>query len=302
MVCDESFGEQVACTVAELTPDFVARRLGARAASLDALAAEVAARRPGFCLLSSSLAGVLGGLGVAADSAADGYTDLLARRAARAAAEAAVGGTRWTAVAWDAWQAPGIAAGTAAAPVSAFARTAMTTGEAQAVLERLLDRLEAPDAAGPALPPQVLVSAVHLEARIDRWVRRRGLPEPAASAAGTGKQRPALTSPFVPPKSELERLIAGVWRELFGFEEIGVYDDFYELGGHSLLGTQVAVRLRESLKVDLPLRQFLEYTTISDLAKAIAARQVEQSEPEDLEGFLAELEAMSDEEAAARAD
>jgi acyl carrier protein len=168
----------------------------------------------------------------------------------------------------------------------------MATAEVEEVLARLLD-------AGAG--PQVLVSTVHLGARFDRWVRRRGLAAAAPAGPG-GKRRPALTSPFVPPKSELEQLVAGVWRELFGFDEIGVYDDFYELGGHSLLGTQVAVRLRETLRVDLPLRQFLEYTTISELAKAIAARQVEQAEPQDLEGFLAELEAMSDEEATARAD
>ena len=303
---EAGFGERFARTTGELSADVVAARLGSRVEALGALADEVRRARPRVCLLSSSLAGVLGGLGVVTDAAADAFTDRLARAEAirteegdAAEGDAAEGAaTTWVSVAWDAWQGVAGAGGGGDAPASNLARTAMSGDEAAAVLDRVLSLAEA-GAAGP----QVLVSAVDLEARLDRWVRRRGVPEAAgADAAGGKKQRPALTSPFVPPKSELERLIAEVWRELFGFEEIGVYDDFYELGGHSLLGTQVAVRLRESLKVDLPLRQFLEYTTISDLAKAIAARQVEQAEPEDLDSFLAELEAMSDEEATARAD
>ncbi|HEX2165387.1 MAG TPA: phosphopantetheine-binding protein, partial [Thermoanaerobaculia bacterium] len=172
-------------------------------------------------------------------------------------------------------------------------RTAIQPAEAEAVLARVL--------AAPA-GPQVLVSTVDLPARVERWIHRAGMPVPPAGDEEAGRGRPALASPYVPPRNELEELIAGVWRELFGFEEIGVFDDFYALGGHSLLGTQVAARLRDLLRVELPLRELLEHTTVADLAKMLAARQVEDTEPEDLEQFLAQLEAMSDEEAAAHAD
>ncbi|MBK3648015.1 non-ribosomal peptide synthetase, partial [Streptomyces sp. MBT33] len=46
------------------------------------------------------------------------------------------------------------------------------------------------------------------------------------------------------PRTEAERLVAGVWAEVLGRDDLDVNADFYALGGHSLLATRIVSRLR----------------------------------------------------------
>ncbi len=82
-------------------------------------------------------------------------------------------------------------------------------------------------------------------------------------------ERPLLDQGFVEPRTEIEELVAQVWREVLKVEKIGVYDNFFELGGHSLLATRVLARLRSNFNVDLPLRKLFESPTVAGLAEHI---------------------------------
>jgi acyl carrier protein len=74
----------------------------------------------------------------------------------------------------------------------------------------------------------------------------------------------------VAPRTPVEELLAGIWSDVLGVERIGIHDDFFELGGHSLLATQVASRVREAFRVELPLRSLFEAHTIADLAHLLS--------------------------------
>jgi amino acid adenylation domain-containing protein len=75
--------------------------------------------------------------------------------------------------------------------------------------------------------------------------------------------------PFAAPCTPIEEMLAGIWTEVLGIEEIGIHDNFFELGGHSLLATRVISQLREVFKIELPLRRLFEKPTVAELAKNI---------------------------------
>ncbi len=92
---------------------------------------------------------------------------------------------------------------------------------------------------------------------------RKALPAPS----GAGYE---ADGPYVAPRSELERLIADVWRETLAVERVGVRDNFFNLGGHSLLLIRVNNRLREALRMELPVVELFKYPTVSALAEHLS--------------------------------
>jgi acyl carrier protein len=67
----------------------------------------------------------------------------------------------------------------------------------------------------------------------------------------------------------VEEVLAGIWRELLRVEQVGREDDFFELGGHSLLAMRAISRLRELLRVELPVRAFFKEPTLRALSKIV---------------------------------
>jgi amino acid adenylation domain-containing protein len=91
---------------------------------------------------------------------------------------------------------------------------------------------------------------------------RRALPAP--------KTERQIETASVEPRSPLEQQIAAIWKEVLGFAEVGVEDNFFDLGGYSLLLVQVHERLCTLLERDLPVIRLFQYPTIASLAAHIA--------------------------------
>ncbi|MFC4896733.1 AMP-binding protein [Streptosporangium amethystogenes subsp. fukuiense] len=120
------------------------------------------------------------------------------------------------------------------------------------------------------------------------WVNLTTLP-----LTGNGKlDRAALPAPEAGPRTrtaprgDAEELVAEIFGEVLGIEEVGAFDDFFALGGHSLLATRAVARLRAAVEVDVPIRTLFARSTVADLAAAVE------------ELLVAELAELSDEEAA----
>ncbi|TKK87743.1 non-ribosomal peptide synthetase [Herbidospora galbida] len=85
----------------------------------------------------------------------------------------------------------------------------------------------------------------------------------------TDDPAPVRAAEFVEPRTDTETLVAGVWAEVLGLAEVGVFDDFFALGGHALLAERVASRLREALELDVPMKTVFERPTVAGLALAV---------------------------------
>ena len=92
-------------------------------------------------------------------------------------------------------------------------------------------------------------------------------------------------------------LVAGIWAEVLGLDQVGIHDNFLDLGGHSLLATQVISRVLSTFKVELPQQTLFEAPTVAGMAVVIAQSQAEQVEPDEMAHMLGELKSLSDEEA-----
>jgi amino acid adenylation domain-containing protein len=100
---------------------------------------------------------------------------------------------------------------------------------------------------------------------------RAALPSPAAARPAAASRRP--------PRTELERHVAEVWREVLGLEEVGTEESFFDLGGHSLLLARVQGRLREKTGTDLPLVDLFTYPTVGTLAQHLHRLLGGEAEP-----------------------
>lgn len=99
-----------------------------------------------------------------------------------------------------------------------------------------------------------------------------GLPASSKGTAAVAVARSAQRrqSAYVAPASEMERVVAAVWEELFEVDEVGVEDNFFDLGGHSILLLQAHARLRERTANDVSVVALLQYPTIRSLARHLS--------------------------------
>jgi amino acid adenylation domain-containing protein len=221
-----------------------------------------------FFVVTSSITVVLPEVGQTDYVAANAFLDSFATLRARTG-EAAV------AINWDAWRETGMAVSTAV-PEEWKARRqeslaqGLTSREGVEAFRRI---------AGSGLP-QVVVSTLDLAGRRvenARLVSLATVLEEAAPAAAA-HPRPALATTYVPPLTDLERSIAGVWAEILGVEPVGLHDNFFELGGNSLAGLRLVQRLRERLGAGLSEVSLYEAPTVGALARLIAAQGPEEEE------------------------
>jgi acyl carrier protein len=109
--------------------------------------------------------------------------------------------------------------------------------------------------------PAAIVAIDEMPLTVNGKVDRKALPEHGSIMSVTG------AGP-VPARSEIERQIAEIWRELLG-AQIGTNDNFFEVGGHSLLALQMHKRLSAMVGRPIPIMELFRHPTIRSLAEFI---------------------------------
>lgn len=86
-------------------------------------------------------------------------------------------------------------------------------------------------------------------------------------------QRAELKATYTPPTTLVEKKLVDIWSQVLGVHQIGIQDDFFALGGDSLQAGQVASRLWQAFKIELPLRELFDRPTLADLAAQIEVQR-----------------------------
>ncbi|WP_375773035.1 amino acid adenylation domain-containing protein [Archangium gephyra] len=111
--------------------------------------------------------------------------------------------------------------------------------------------------------PSAFVALEKLPLSPNGKLDRKALPAPELGVQSAGQ-------PFEAPRTGVEQLIAGIWKEVLQVERVGLDDPFFALGGNSLLALQVHRRLKAGLGTDLALTQLFQYPTVRALAERLS--------------------------------
>jgi amino acid adenylation domain-containing protein len=124
-----------------------------------------------------------------------------------------------------------------------------------------------------------------------------------------GPDRPELEQAYVAPRNPLEEVLAGIWAEVLGVDQVGALDSFFALGGDSIRSVRV-VALAKQRGLELTVQDLFRHQTVAELAGHLAAftgLPAASSGGESLEGdstalasLLDDLEGLSDEAVQAR--
>lgn len=150
---------------------------------------------------------------------------------------------------------------------------------------RLVAYVIAPEAAAENLAASL---RTHLAERLpDYMLPAAYVPVEAWPLTRNGKlDRGALPSPeqyafasraYEAPQEGMEQVLANMWCELLGVEQVGRQDHFFELGGHSLLAVRLLVRIRQTLEAELSIATLFANPVLAELAAVVLeARQQKQ--------------------------
>jgi acyl carrier protein len=131
---------------------------------------------------------------------------------------------------------------------------------------------------GSGAGPQVIWCPEGLDVRIRRTsrVNREAVTEQLTAQSGMVGAARTLSTPYVAPETDIERILVGLWSETVGVERIGVEDDFFDLGGNSLFAVQLVARISHRFSIDVSAALLFDSRDVRTLAAAIETALVEK--------------------------
>jgi acyl transferase domain-containing protein/acyl carrier protein len=223
-----------------------------------------------FFVICSSLSSVVALFGQVGYCAANAFQDAFARlRSSRS-------GTFTVAINWDLWKEVGMGVETIdqleeeenIKNARALLSNGMLNNEGIEVFKRVL-RYSL---------PQVVISTSDLDHKI-REQNSVDLSEPVQilnveSYQGTAHPRPELSTEYAAPVSDFEIAFAAILKEFFGYDQVGIDDNFFEFGVTSLTIIRINNLLREKLDKKIPIVLMFEYPTIRSLGRYLENEEI----------------------------
>ncbi|MEM9461363.1 MAG: amino acid adenylation domain-containing protein [Myxococcota bacterium] len=128
-------------------------------------------------------------------------------------------------------------------------------------------------AVGQRLPAYMVPTSITIRDALP--MTSNGKLDRRALADLAGRSDDSVVASTVMPRTDVERALAEVWREVLGLDVVGLYDNFFSRGGDSLAVMRVVSRAARA-GLQLTAGQLFEYPTIAELAAAVVT--VERSD------------------------
>jgi len=137
--------------------------------------------------------------------------------------------------------------------------------------------------------PSVFVMLEAMPLTSSGKIDRQALPDPK-------NFRPDLDTPYVQPRTLVERELANIWADVLALAQVGVDDNFFDLGGHSLAASRVIAKVIQTYQLEIPIKTLFDAPTVAEMASLIRQNQANPASEAELEHMLREVERMTEEE------
>jgi acyl transferase domain-containing protein/acyl carrier protein len=245
------------CTIDKVDEANCRAQFQARVYGLMALDRVMRTREPDFCLVVSSLVSVLAGPGFAAYAASCIFMDTFVQYRSKR------DHIHWISVNTAEWLFREIPSFVESRIGTDVKELFMTIEEGVETFKRIL--CHCPE-------NRIVVSTGDLQSRINKWIKLDSIRR--YKSAGVGNKtalnpRPDLPYPYAAPVNYIQQTLVNIWQDLFGFQPLGIHDEFFQLGGDSLKAITVISQIHKKLDVAVPLVDFYTNPTPEKLARHI---------------------------------
>ncbi len=212
-----------------------------------------------FFVLFSSVASILGGVGHAAYAGASAFLDAFALYRSSNDPGFTVS------INWDGWQEVGGA-------LRLFKERGKALGfsDSQLKMEEGIKSLEGMEAFNRIIEcpvPRIVVCTQDLNERIkhsDLSISRESFHK--MTLQKKRYQRPQLDTEYAAASNAVEKVLVDIWSKFFGFEPVGIHDDFFDLGGDSLKAIIITSIIHQELDIKISIATIFSKPTIKELA------------------------------------
>ncbi|MFD2671663.1 type I polyketide synthase [Marinicrinis sediminis] len=229
-----------------------------------------------FMMYYSSLSSLVGSAGQGDYAAANAYMDAFAAWRNRHS-------KRTVTINWSAWEEVGMAVDHQALE-RRQQQAGMKTDEALDVLDRVLT------SPGDQWSDQWIISKTRSADDTEATVGQQDKPQIEQLQASTVR----LTGVTSGSGQDEEQWIAQIWRELLGFEEMDVQDNFFEIGGNSILIVKMHALIEQRDPGMVSVVDLFSYPTIQGLAAYLRKVKHARLELQDLPDSAAPANEESD--------
>jgi thioesterase domain-containing protein len=123
----------------------------------------------------------------------------------------------------------------------------------------------------PSLPDSAAIWNVSSpDKRSSNEVTKRRIP--SASTRRDSERR-------IDPIDEEQKLLAEIWKQVLGVQEVGIRDSFFDIGGHSLVAARLVAQIQEVTGRRIPVSAIFRAPTIEAFAPLLRDDLVPQPDP-----------------------